>query len=129
MGKDNTVFHSILFPSILNGTKQNFIKPSKIIVTEYLNYQKQKFSKSRGIGVFGDQCQSTEITSDTWRFYLLRNRPETYDSEFNWDQLYVCHQKELLNSICNLYQRVIKYFHKLNNKDILKNSINLDKLG
>jgi methionyl-tRNA synthetase len=44
---------------------------------DYLNYEDSKFSKSRGIGVFGDHAQDTEIPSDIWRFYLLYVRPET----------------------------------------------------
>ncbi len=44
---------------------------------DYLNYEDTKFSKSRGIGVFGNQAQTTGIDSDIYRFYLLYIRPET----------------------------------------------------
>jgi methionyl-tRNA synthetase len=43
--------------------------------TEYLNYEDEKFSKSRGIGVFGNDAQETGIPSDIWRFYLMYTRP------------------------------------------------------
>ncbi len=46
-------------------------------ILDYLNYEDSKFSKSRGIGVFGDHAQETEIPSDIWRFYLIYVRPET----------------------------------------------------
>ena len=45
--------------------------------TEYLNYEDGKFSKSRGVGVFGNDAQQTEIPADVYRFYLLYVRPET----------------------------------------------------
>ena len=46
------------------------------ILLEYLNYEDGKFSKSRGIGVFGDGAMKTDISADVWRFYLLYIRPE-----------------------------------------------------
>ena len=45
--------------------------------TEYLNYEDGKFSKSRGVGVFGNDAQKTGIPADVYRFYLLYVRPET----------------------------------------------------
>ena len=50
--------------------------------TEYLNYENGKFSKSRGVGVFGSQAKETDIPSDVWRFYLIYVRPEVQDTEF-----------------------------------------------
>lgn len=44
--------------------------------TEYLNYEDGKFSKSRGVGVFGNDAMNTGIPADVWRFYLLYMRPE-----------------------------------------------------
>jgi methionyl-tRNA synthetase len=57
MGKDNILFHSIINPATLLATKQQWIKPKHMSVTEYLRYEGGKFSKSHGVGVFGDQCQ------------------------------------------------------------------------
>ena len=45
--------------------------------SEYLNYEDDKFSKSRGVGVFGDDAADTGIPADIWRFYLLFVRPES----------------------------------------------------
>ena len=44
--------------------------------SEYLNYEDDKFSKSRGVGVFGNDAADTGIPADIWRFYLLYVRPE-----------------------------------------------------
>lgn len=80
MGKDNTIFHSIINPSVLKATGENWIKPKRLAVTEYLMYENGKFSKSQGRGIFGINCPETDIESDVWRYYLFTNRPETYDS-------------------------------------------------
>ena len=49
--------------------------------TEYLNYEDGKFSKSRGVGVFGDNAKESGISADIFRFYLLYVRPETQVSK------------------------------------------------
>lgn len=50
MGKDNVPFHTIVFPAVLLGLKQQWTKMQGISVTEYLNYEGDKFAKSRGVG-------------------------------------------------------------------------------
>ena len=47
-----------------------------LVFVEYLNYEDTKFSKSRGVGVFGDNAKETGIPADIYRFYLLYVRPE-----------------------------------------------------
>ena len=61
----------------------------------YLNYEGGKFSKSRGIGVFGNNARDTGISPDVWRFYLLSRRPETSDSEFKWQEIIDANNGEL----------------------------------
>ena len=75
MGKDNIVFHSVITPAALMGTKQKYVLPKRLSVTEYLMYEGGKFSKSRGIGIFGKDCEETGIESEVWRYYLFMNRP------------------------------------------------------
>ena len=58
------------------------IQVTNIQGTEYLNYENGKFSKSRNVGVFGNQAKLTSIPSDVWRFYLIYVRPEVQDTEF-----------------------------------------------
>lgn len=117
MGKDNIAFHSIIFPATLDFTNKPFIKPRKLSVTEYLLYEGGKFSKSNNIGVFGDDCKDTGIKSDVWRYYLLINRPETYDSHFLWSELAAVNKSDLMNTIGNMCQRVFKYaYTKLGNQ-------------
>ena len=51
--------------------------PSSPFPSEYLNYEEGKFSKSRGVGVFGDNAKDSNIPADIFRFYLLYIRPES----------------------------------------------------
>jgi methionyl-tRNA synthetase len=74
MGKDNVPFHTVIFPATLLGTGGQWTMMRNISVTEYLNYEGGKFSKSRGTGVFGNDAQLTGIPADVWRYYLLSNR-------------------------------------------------------
>ena len=53
-----------------------------ITLSEYLNYEDGKFSKSRGVGVFGNDAMDTGIPADVWRFYLLQIRPESQVGHF-----------------------------------------------
>ena len=77
MAKDNVPFHSVVFPSSLLAANDNYTIVNAISATEYLNYEDDKFSKSRGVGVFGDDAESTGIPADIFRFYLLYVRPES----------------------------------------------------
>lgn len=74
--------------------------------TEYLNYEDTKFSKSRGVGVFGDMAKDTGIPSDVWRFYLLYMRPEGQDSAFSWADMATKNNSELLNNLGNFINRL-----------------------
>ena len=55
-----------------------------ISTTEYLNYEGGKFSKSRSVGVFGNQAKETGIPADVWRYYLLSSRPEHGDTQVSF---------------------------------------------
>lgn len=108
MGKDNVPFHSVIFPGCLIGTRESWTKVNGISATEYLNYENGKFSKSRGVGVFGNNAKDTGIPADVWRYYLLKARPETGDTQFEWKQFIEQNNNELLNKLGNFVNRVIK---------------------
>lgn len=112
MAKDNVPFHSVVFPSCQIGTGEDWTKVTHLIATEYLNYEEGKFSKSRGIGVFGDQAKDTGIPSDIWRFYLLYVRPESNDTAFSWTDLQTKNNSELLNNLGNFVNRALKFVYQ-----------------
>jgi len=112
MAKDNVPFHSVVFPATLLGTEDENLKWTKVtnlMSTEYLNYEDAKFSKSRGIGVFGNDAQTTGISADIWRFYLIYTRPENADSAFKWDDLALKNNTELLANLGNFVNRALKF--------------------
>ena len=84
IGKDNIPFHTVIFPSTLIGSGKNWTKLHHMSSTEYLNYENGKFSKSKGIGVFGTDARESGIPADAWRFYAFYNRPEKSDFQFMW---------------------------------------------
>ncbi|GLV36249.1 Methionyl-tRNA synthetase [Carabus blaptoides fortunei] len=115
MAKDNVPFHSVMFPAVQLGCNKGFVTVSHIMATEYLNYEDGKFSKSRGIGVFGNNAQDTGIPSDVWRFYLLYVRPESQDSSFSWADLVTKNNSELLNNLGNFINRALVFAEKFFN--------------
>ncbi|EYU24247.1 hypothetical protein MIMGU_mgv1a021262mg, partial [Erythranthe guttata] len=112
MGKDNVPFHTVMFPSTLLGTGESWTMMKTISVTEYLNYESGKFSKSKGVGVFGNDVKDTNIPVEVWRYYLLANRPEASDTKFEWITLKDKLNGELVNNLGNFINRVLKFIAK-----------------
>ncbi|MCJ1259568.1 hypothetical protein MMC24_007407 [Lignoscripta atroalba] len=108
MGKDNVPFHTVIFPGCQMATGDPWTKLHHLSTTEYLNYEGGKFSKSRGIGVFGNNAKDTGIPADVWRYYLLKNRPEVGDTQFEWKYFIDQNNSELLAKLGNFVNRVIK---------------------
>ncbi|KAF7280841.1 hypothetical protein GWI33_005442 [Rhynchophorus ferrugineus] len=126
MAKDNVPFHAVLFPSMLLGANKGYTTVSHIMATEYLNYEDGKFSKSRGVGVFGNDARETGIPSDVWRFYLLYVRPESQDSSFSWSDLVTKNNSELLNNLGNFVNRALVFAKNSFNKIIPKMALEND---
>lgn len=118
MAKDNVPFHSVVMPSMLIARNEKFTKVTHIMATEYLNYEDGKFSKSRGIGVFGNDAQDTGIPADVWRYYLAAARPEGQDSCFSWNDLVARNNSELLNNLGNFINRAVVFCEKSYNSTI-----------
>ena len=108
MGKDNVPFHSVIFPASQIGTRETWTMVHHLSTTEYLNYENGKFSKSRGIGVFGNNAKDTGVPPDVWRYYLLKHRPETSDAQFEWRDFIAQNNNELLAKLGNFVNRIIK---------------------
>eukprot|EP01018_Ginkgo_biloba_P028836 Gb_31125 [translate_table: standard] len=112
MGKDNVPFHTVIFPSTLLGTGESWTLLKTISVTEYLNYEGGKFSKSKGMGVFGNDAKNTSIPAEVWRYYLLTNRPEVSDTLFTWADLQAKQNSELLKNLGNFVHRALSFLVK-----------------
>ncbi|XP_056684804.1 methionine--tRNA ligase, cytoplasmic-like [Spinacia oleracea] len=116
MGKDNVKFHSVFFPSYLIGTRENWTLPHSIHATHFLLFRGGKFSKSKGLGVFGNDVKKTNIPVEVWRYYLISVRPETTDSTFSWEHLQAKLNSELADNLGNFINRVLTFVAKPSGK-------------
>jgi methionyl-tRNA synthetase len=80
--------------------------------TEYLNYEAGKFSKSRGVGVFGTDAEESGIAADVWRFYIFYNRPEKSDAIFTWKDFEEKVNGELIGNLGNLVNRTLAFVER-----------------
>jgi methionyl-tRNA synthetase len=109
IGKDNIPFHTVIFPSSQLGTGEAWTMLHHMSSTEYLNYEGGKFSKSKGVGVFGTDAKDTGIPADVWRFYIYYNRPEGSDSLFTWKDFQEKVNAELIGNLGNLVNRTLQF--------------------
>ena len=112
IGKDNIPFHTVIFPSSLLGSGENWTTLYHMSSSEYLNYENGKFSKSKGTGVFGTDAQETGIPADVWRFYIYYNRPEKADVQFTWKDFQEKVNSELIGNLGNLVNRTLTFLNK-----------------
>ncbi|MCD6396064.1 MAG: methionine--tRNA ligase [Spirochaetaceae bacterium] len=129
IGKDNIPFHTVIFPSSLLGTGEKWTMLHHMSSTEYLNYEDGKFSKSKGIGVFGTDARDTGIPSDVWRFYIFYNRPEKSDYQFSWHDFQERVNSELLGNLGNLVNRTLVFVNKFYDSRTPEAEINLTMLN
>ncbi len=121
IGKDNIVFHAIIFPVMLklNGN----ILPSNIPSNEFMNLEGDKMSTSRGWSIEMDDYINDWIKpengggqmADALRYYLTAIAPETKDSEFTWKGFHQSYKSELSDILGNFVNRSFVLMHKLCN--------------
>lgn len=112
VGKDNIPFHTVIFPSSLLGSGENWTMLHHMSSSEYLNYESGKFSKSRGVGVFGSDAKDSGIPADVWRFYMFYNRPEKSDVMFTWKDFQEKVNGELIGNLANFVNRTLTFLLK-----------------
>lgn len=112
IGKDNIPFHTVIFPSCQLASGENWTMLHHMSSTEYLNYEGGKFSKSLGIGIFGNDVQDTGIPADVWRFYMFYNRPEKSDVTFTWADFQEKVNGELIGNLSNLVNRTLTFIKR-----------------
>lgn len=107
-GKDNIVFHSIIFNALLLAMEENYHLVDVIVSSEYLNVNDEKISKSKGNGIPAIEL-ADRYNTDVLRFHLINNGPEKKDSNFTIDSLIATNNGELLNKFGNLVNRTLKF--------------------
>jgi len=115
IGKDNIVFHTIIFPAILmawnEGGKEKYCLPQNVPANEFLNFEGKKFSKSRGWGI--DVNEFLKIfPPDPLRYTLAANLPETRDTDFYWKEFQLRNNSELADILGNFINRTFTFVHK-----------------
>ncbi len=109
-GKDNIPFHAIILPTILM-SYGNLHLPDRIISSEYLNLEGKQFSKSRGHAVWLKDFLA-EFDSDTLRYYLISNGPESSDANFSWTDYMAKTNNELIGNFGNFVFRTLSFVKK-----------------
>ncbi|NJC26215.1 methionine--tRNA ligase [Neolewinella antarctica] len=115
IGKDNIVFHCIVFPAMLKA-HGDFNLPENVPANQFLNFEGDKFSKSRGWGIelqeYVDEFKDFPNAADALRWALIRNLPEQQDADFTWDGFTEYHDKDLADKLGNFVNRVTVLTHK-----------------
>ena len=101
IGKDNVVFHTLMFPAMLMAHSEDYVLPDNVPANEFLNLEGQKLSTSRGFAVWLPDYLE-KFQADPLRYTLARNLPETRDMNFTWEGFLARNDNELGNNFGNL---------------------------
>jgi methionyl-tRNA synthetase len=112
IGKDNIVFHCIIFPSILKA-QGNYILPDNVPANEFLNLEGNKISTSKNWAVWlHEYLIDFPDMQDVLRYTLTANAPETKDNDFTWKDFQARNNNELVAVFGNFINRVVVLTHK-----------------
>jgi len=112
IGKDNIVFHCIIFPIILK-EMGNYILPKNVPANEFLNLEGEKISTSKNWAVWLPEfLKDFKNDTDILRYVLISNMPETKDSDFSWKDFQSKNNNELVSILGNFINRVFVLINK-----------------
>ena len=112
IGKDNIVFHCIIFPIILKNTG-SYILPENVPANEFLNLEGNKISTSKNWAVWlHEYLEDFPDKQDVLRYVLTANAPETKDNDFSWKEFQTRNNSELVAIFGNFINRVMVLTHK-----------------
>lgn len=109
-GKDNIPFHTLIWPAVLLGASGLHL-PDRIISSEYLTLEGQKFSTSRNWAVWAPDILE-RYHPDSIRYFLIANGPEKRDTDFSWREFIYSHNGELLGAFGNFVNRSLAFGEK-----------------
>lgn len=113
IGKDNIVFHCIVFPAMLMAYGDNFQLPDNVPANEFLNLEGDKISTSRNWAVWlHEYLADFPGKQDVLRYVLTANAPETKDNDFTWRDFQARNNNELVAILGNFVNRVVVLTHK-----------------
>ncbi len=112
IGKDNIVFHTIIFPAMLKA-HGDYILPENVPANEFLNLEGDKISTSRNWAVWlHEYLEEFPGKQDVLRYVLTANAPETKDNDFTWKDFQTRNNSELVGNLGNFINRVLVLTHK-----------------
>jgi methionyl-tRNA synthetase len=112
IGKDNIVFHCIIFPAILKASKE-YILPKNVPANEFLNLEGNKISTSKNWAVWlHEYLEEFPGQEDVLRYVLTANAPETKDNDFTWKDFQTRNNSELVAIFGNFINRAVVLTHK-----------------
>ncbi|MCB0279310.1 MAG: methionine--tRNA ligase, partial [Calditrichaeota bacterium] len=111
IGKDNIVFHAIIFPVILTAANDGYHPANNVPANEFLNLEGDKLSTSRNYAVWVHEFLE-KFDADSLRFYLTTILPETKDSDFSWKQFQSTYNSDLADTIGNFINRTLTFINK-----------------
>jgi methionyl-tRNA synthetase len=112
VGKDNIVFHCLIFPAMLKA-HGDFNLPVNVPANQFLNLEGQKISTSRNWAVWVHEfVENHPDKIDALRYNMIKKMPETSDSEFTWKGFQETTNNELVNNLANFVNRVLVLTHK-----------------
>ena len=117
IGKDNIVFHCVIFPAVLNAMG-DYILPENVPANEFLNLEGQKLSTSKNWAVWlHEYLEDFPEKQDVLRYVLTANAPETKDNDFTWSDFQTRNNSELVAIFGNFVNRVMvlmkKYYESI----------------
>ncbi|MEY4897555.1 MAG: hypothetical protein RL525_948 [Bacteroidota bacterium] len=113
IGKDNIVFHCIIFPAMLHLRGDGYVLPEQVPANEFLNLEGQKISTSRNWAVWlNEYLEEMPNRKDELRYVLTSIAPETKDSEFTWKDYQTRVNSELVGIMGNFANRVLVLMQK-----------------
>ena len=112
IGKDNIVFHCIVFPTMLKA-HGGYILPDNVPSNEFLNLEGEKISTSRNWAIWlNEYLDDFPGKQDVLRYVLTANAPETKDNDFTWRDYQACNNNELVAIFGNFVNRAVVLTHK-----------------
>lgn len=118
IGKDNIVFHCIIFPVMLK-IEGSYILPQNVPANEFMNLENDKISTSRNWAVWlNEYLEDFPQKQDVLRYVLTANAPETKDNDFTWKDFQAKNNNELVAILGNYINRIVVLTHKFYNGQI-----------
>ncbi|VEE04447.1 Methionine--tRNA ligase [Chryseobacterium gleum] len=128
IGKDNIVFHCIIFPSMMKA-HGDYIMPANVPAFEFLNLENDKISTSRNWAVWAHEyVEDFPGQQDVLRYVLLSSAPETKDNNFTWKDFQTKNNSELANIFGNFINRVAVLINKNFEGKVPKGDVNAPEL-